>query len=909
MRSLFVLAVWFLCGGLSANVGQAQSTGNGQDAPLAPEIRQDAPLAPEIRQTGPHNAVIIRAVGSPGRWSGFDVLADEQVVAPVRFTSHELVFSPQAVAATNGLTSTLTFDALQTAPDCGVTLAHSRVIVSLTAQQYPVVSFDLRLTAFDVRLWQQAVGVQPFHFLTLAMPDATVWHQDGWLYPTPRADLFPLLLDPACPLNACTDNREWSRTPALDAHALPVIGLWSPARRVYAGWDFQEARLSAASLQNLSGQHNAPNAAGTENVGTNAGTETADAEHNIGLGYCNRLVVATDPFLMQTIETAPPSHVIADTNTPRSKNGQPPRRDPRARKLLNPVEQASREYDTRGVSKFVALVAPPQIGPALAQPAYPVRGAHLASRATLLFHTDLGGMDDPNRFCWERWWNTPALQSRLARVPRVNDLGWIPDALHLRDLPSPSPARLLTSAPGDAFLSGTLRLSAIPRHNESGIDAPAISHDTISSSLAADTRLLLAYAHRFTLDKEPCVYWAQPLAGEWTPTQGGEPAATLHNPNGWTAGRLLLDQWKKGKEGKRERGKEEIRDAHTIAQSESTTNDRVSPVVNSPSSLSLLPSPPPSLIDGVFNWTKHAVWTRGGREDAPALPTMRDGAAAIAFLLDYYFTFRDDMADGEHRARALQALEMARSFAYRYLPMRAGGQTGAGGEVTPADRAVALDTLAQVAVHTGDPILLWALQGSVYGESLRHAATGQEQFSRSLSLLNRTEQTGRTGAQWLAADAQATPDMPPRDESAPEAAYSLLDPVGDTNARVICGDKAAVCFNRGERDIVVTNYRRGRAGEFAFTARRLGARGLRPIKGEAINLTVTFPGVDLSHSAVAVRHGNLTQRTLTAEEIMRTAGASWSFVVRNLRDGDTLVVGTPDLNAAEVLPSTPPLVE
>ncbi len=908
MRQWFLLALWVGLigfGGASAWAAWGQGIRDGQDAPPAPEIRQ----------VGPHNALTIRAVGLPGHYVGFDVLADEQVVAPVRFTSHDLLFSSCAVAATTGLTATLTFDALQSAPDCGIALEHSRVIVTLVAQQYPVVAFDLHLTAFDARLWQATVGVQPFHFLTLAMPDATVWHQGGWLYPTPRADLFPLLLappDPALALNACTDNREWSRTPSLDAQSLPVIGLWSPARRVYAAWDFQEARLGANgtgdtqaawaaqnhdTMRDGKRQENDRAANRPDAIAPNANTPNANAldsgawERNIATGFCNRLVVTTDPFLMQTIETAPPSRLLSDPNTPTGKNGQPPpRRDPRTRRLLAIGEQASREYDTRGVSKFIALVTPPQPNPlADPQPAYPAPDAHLKARATLLFSTDLGGMDDPNRLCWERWWNTPAIQSRLARVPRVNDLGWLPDNLHLRALSSASTVRLMASTPHPAFLPGSLRLMPCDTDTESAVDALVRARDTTRlAKLQSDARLLITYAHRFTVDKEPCVYWTQPLAGEWTPEYGGEPASTFHHPDGWAAGRLLLDLYRAGRE---EEKKEKARQKE--------------------------------VVDGVFNWAKHVVWMRGGRADAPALPTVRDGAGCVAFLLDYYFTFKDDLKDGEHRSRALLALDMARSFAYRSLPMRAGGRgadtepirafawdapTGAGGqEDDPGENMAAVNTLAQVAVHTGDPVLLWAVQGSMAGESLQRAMRPQERFSRSQgqvvpdgTLPHDLNSTGHspfaTGVQSLA--------LPP-----PAICYSLLDPIGDSNARVLCGERAALCFNRGERDIVVTNYRCERAGEFAFTVRRLGAHGLRPLRGEAIHLTVTFAGIDLSQKTISVRHGNLTQRALRANEITRSPNALWTLLARDLRDGDTLVVGTPALNAAETLPSAPPLTE
>ncbi len=335
---------------------------NAQEKPLPPP-------GPQIQQIGPHNTIIVEAVGVPGHYIGFDVRADGKLVAPVRFTSRELIFSPDAVTATKGAVSTLTFNDLQAAPDCGIALRQSRIVVSLASQQFPTVAFDLHLATFSPREWQNTIGLQPFHFLTIGLPEATVWHQRGWLHATPRADMFPLLLDVHAntpELSAFAYNREWSLTPPLSAHALPVIGLWSPARRLYAGWDFQAARLSDNS------------------------------ERDIATGYCNRLIVPIDLRVRQPIEeTQPPAAPLPDDDAPRSHNGlPPPRRDPRVRRPLSYDQQASRELDNRGVGKFVALVYP-QGGKDYQQLVYPSANAHIASRATLMFHTDMGEEDYP----------------------------------------------------------------------------------------------------------------------------------------------------------------------------------------------------------------------------------------------------------------------------------------------------------------------------------------------------------------------------------------------------------------------------------------------------------------------------------------------------------------------------------
>ena len=327
------------------------------------------------------------------------------------------------------------------------------------------------------------------------------------------------------------------------------------------------------------------------------------------------------------------------------------------------------------------------------------------------------------------------------------------------------------------------------------------------SQLRADAQTLLKYAKHFTVDKEPCVYWDKPLAGEWTPVWGGELVTTLHNANGWAAGRLFLDFYRLEQEGEsKEKSIDEsqhrVLDKKSAAAGNAAGNN-VS-AINSIAASGLTKSEISrclQVIDGVFNWTKHIVWTRNEFADRPSAPSAAGSTLAAAFLLDYYFTFADDQLDGERRTRALQALEMARVFTYRYMILRAGdseaSETGnhafswestAGREAIGAADTMEvmwnLDTLAQVAVHTGDPVLIWALQGSL---AHRHL------FSPDV---NRPEQSNF---------------------------LSMVEPVGKTQVRVLCGAKAAMAFDRNTRGLLATNYRCTHPGDFACTLRRASA--------------------------------------------------------------------------------------
>ena len=80
-----------------------------------------------------------------------------------------------------------------------------------------------------------------------------MWHQRGWLNATPNDDPFPLLGDKhaGSPEISCLWNRNWSYLCPLGAHPIPMIGLWDPDTRLYAGYDFQPSRATDQSERYL----------------------------------------------------------------------------------------------------------------------------------------------------------------------------------------------------------------------------------------------------------------------------------------------------------------------------------------------------------------------------------------------------------------------------------------------------------------------------------------------------------------------------------------------------------------------------------------------------------------------------------------------------------------------------------
>ncbi len=229
---------------------------------------------------------------------------------------------------------------------------------------------------------------------------------------------------------------------------------------------------------------------------------------------------------------------------------------------------------------------------------------------------------------------------------------------------------------------------------------------------------------------------------------------------------------------------------------------------------------------------------------------------AVTGLLQTYLA---DMNSLPRHAFALDALEQARNLVYRDLIFTI-GDSDRRDDVDPAFRwqnfsAAKLDALAAVAAHTGDPVLLWALRGT-----LAHLPENLAQKT--------TERLRRVA------------------------------PVAGTDARLIAGDKTALALSGGA-NITLSDYRRDADGNFALTLRTEKAR---------LAVTLCVPGADLRGKAVYLLRGRLIRRALQdASQIVRDAAAPDTLLIFGLRDRDRLQIGELDARAEE-LPTAPPLV-
>lgn len=734
--------------------------------------------AQEIKQ----GTLTITAIKNENGYTGFDLIDGTKTAATVRFSSQfvNLVADKCEVGKSE---DSLLFTGLRFLKDVGVRLGENDFIrVSFVKDEsYPLISFDISIISFDPQKWTNLVGKEPFHFLTLHMPQAEVWHTRGWLNATPYADRFPLLLDRHAgtpEISAYHFNRNWSYIVPLGAQPLPVIGLWSAKNSHYAGFDFQITRA------------------------------TENSEHEISTGY----------RWIENSESLPPEK-----------------------------------------SQFVALVYP-YGGQGYQQLVFPQNGARLKSNCRLVWSLNLDSTKDPNRLLWSFWWDK--IRNNFPKVPAVADVSWIPGGIRLKDFQGP-PRGGLIGGPEAPFSREGRLIHGWTWHNESPTAQPAKTGDSRRiQALEEQASTLLKYAKRFKVNDDDCIFWEKPLEGQWTEEWGGKPVTTLHNANGFAAGRLLLGLY-------RDAGKKEYLD----------------------------------IVDGVLNWAKHIVWTRNEFADVPSSPFAIGGTLSASFCLEYYMTFKNS-DDPERKKKAQIALELARSFTYRYMTMWGMDnnrfdnldssflwEPNSGRDWTGAACANEvfwnLDTLAQTAVHTGDPVLMWAIQGSLSRWHLLY----QDVIKNNLDEYQARDMTEGYGL--YPGNVYGTGKRAAFGFAAP---LVMTEPVGNSAARILAGEKAALTFRKCKESIRIIDYQYTPDGNFAFTV-------ISP--KPQFDLSITVPYCDISEKQVTIVRSNNNKFPLKpGVDFIRPSQALWSLYIKDVKPGDRIIVGEPDTKSP-FLPTKP----
>lgn len=732
--------------------------------------------AVEIR----NSKIIVRAVGS----TGFDLISKNKTAAVVKFSSNNLITANERKISSDG--KSIVFSKLTGKVGSGLEFGSSdNIEVSLSRNDpYPKVSFNLTIKSFDPKKWQNVAGKQPFHFLAIYMPDAKVWHQHGWLNETPVADPFPLLQDVHVgtpEISAYKYNRNWSYTIPLGGHPTPVIGLWAPESKHYAGFEFESTRL------------------------------TDNSEKDVATGYC--------------------------------------------------WGDGKAEFRKPNPDQFVSLVYP-HGGRGFQDLVFPAVGSVISTYGKLIWSLDLPAANDPNRFFYTYIWDR--YRSKLPSVPTTVNFDWLPGDGRLEDFAAPgSYGTYIVSYTGSDALyvePGSKFTLAWTAYNESIVAHAKSKNDkTILDKVQSEAEKYLEYAKYDTIDGEECIFWEKPLEGKFVEQWGGAPVTSIQNPESFVTGRLFLDLY------------QYLDKTEYLA-----------------------------VVDKVFNWAKHIGWTRNELIDIPSSPSGIGALPCQSFCLAYYMAFKD-APDKYHRSRAKEALDLARTFAYRYMSVWISDsnrmdnlhpafqwEVTSGRDWTAAacTADMMIDVQAMTAVHTGDPLLMRVVYGSLnkfhdmYQNTYRDSITGYSKgnFSEAYGFYD-----------------GCTSGVGNRVPFGGMFQIVMLQPVGSSSARVLAGEKSAMVFNKGGNNIKINEYRYTPDGNFSFI-----------VDGNSKNfdLSITAPYIDISGKSVyRIRNDKKSMLALNTDFI-RPSHASWSIMVKNVSAGDKIIVGEPKANS-RILPSSP----
>ncbi len=118
---------------------------------------------------------------------------------------------------------------------------------------YPQVSFRVSVKRFAPVVWEATHGKQPLHLFACSVPGAPIFHQRGWVIPTPVVDEH--VMQGAYGTSSATVvsawSPDWMYAPAIGAYPVPVVGLWKPDEGKYIAYEFFDARLTDHSEHNL----------------------------------------------------------------------------------------------------------------------------------------------------------------------------------------------------------------------------------------------------------------------------------------------------------------------------------------------------------------------------------------------------------------------------------------------------------------------------------------------------------------------------------------------------------------------------------------------------------------------------------------------------------------------------------
>ncbi|NSW80277.1 MAG: hypothetical protein HPY54_14730 [Chthonomonadetes bacterium] len=184
-----------------------------------------------------------------GRYTGFRLLDGNRPLADVLFHVGGALYATRAQTREEQLlfSGFRTDGSWEVGDDAVVSVTFTR------GNPYPQVAFRIPVRRFAPVVWEASHGKQPLHLFACSLPGAPIFHQRGWVIPTPVIDDH--VMQGAFGTSSATIvskwSADWTYAPAIGAYPVPVVGLWKPDEGKYIAYEFFDARLTDHSEHNL----------------------------------------------------------------------------------------------------------------------------------------------------------------------------------------------------------------------------------------------------------------------------------------------------------------------------------------------------------------------------------------------------------------------------------------------------------------------------------------------------------------------------------------------------------------------------------------------------------------------------------------------------------------------------------
>jgi len=503
---------------------------------------------------------------------------------------------------------------------------------------------------------------------------------------------------------------------------------------------------------------------------------------------------------------------------------------------------------------------------------FPEKPEKIVSWFRVLHKTGRGGLglnDDPNMFVTEWLWKTYA--DLLPRAPAMNDMDWLPENLRFSEFGKPG-------------IGGLYGPEGKPRwFTPDSIDAYGIGDDVFCVEYAyrngnqgaideLHRRLdwLREHAKRFKVGDEDCVFWEKPIIGEGAEFFGPG-VRSLHNVGGWGIALAMLEVYRNEGEKKAE----------------------------------LLQD-----VDGALRWTRHMLYSRNCYPDVPAAEFAWSAGPATTFCLRYYYTFRDDP---QRHELAQLAYRLAQTMLYRYMAIWTSDSDDSDADdssfmMEPNAGApwcacacaneiwVMPKPLVNVYVATGDEVLAYYLRGMMdkFHEIVQNVTypTIREypssSYSERLGLFPGCPQgdgiRGDFGGLWGGGE-------------------TVCWPPGEATMRIVCGEKGAIAFCRDGAHSDISDYAAGKGGSCKF---KVVKSGTLPAEGKPGAICVSVPFFNMTGKPVSRIRDDKRE---AISDIVFFDTRNDSLIVRDVRQGDVIVIGEGPFTPVEIRRLRPRLVE